>query len=429
MRLFVRNLIHLPERFLAGERRWGLIRLLVVLVVIILFARWDGYIWLEPGTTPDHLIFPVNWRYFIIPIAALLGAFLVGGNFVRKLYQLPRIGLALKYLGASIFSLRYPRLTIMDGKMQLESLEENLLDIIGGPGFLNIRSGSAVLLERLQGPSNVYSAGSRFISRWETIREIVNLADQHGRIDSVSATTKDRIEVDLLDINYRYRLRTGHRPKDYQRRTPADPYPFSTEAMRNMAYKRTVSREGLGSWEITVSRMVESTITSYVSQHQFDQLTAPLNSKKDTRAEIARDMEAKGLRDRLRDLGAELLWFDIGHIEPKRIEVTEQRVDTWGAKWEGLASIKRAGGESVHLANLEIGRAQGQADILKGIISALHDADPSGDVAQNLHNLIIMRTAQILEAMAEQAQSEGEETYPELPASSDASERKPLRKG
>jgi hypothetical protein len=307
---------------------------------------------------------------------------------------------------------------------QLDPPKENLLDMIGGPGFLNVRSGSVVLLENLQGPSNIYGAGTRFISRRETIREIANLSDQHGRIDSVPAVTKDGIEVDLVDINYRYRLRTGHRPKDYQRRTPADPYPFSTEAMRNMAYKRLVTREGLGSWENAVRIVVEGTITNYVSQHQFDQLTTPLTPEEDVRAEIAKDMEAKGLRDRLRDLGAELLWFDIGHFKPRRIEVAEQHVDTWGAKWEGLASFERAWAESVRLANQEYGRSRGQADLLEGIIKAFNEAGVSENSAQNLHNLIIMRTAQILEGLAEPVQLTGDEILPELPKPPDASDQR-----
>jgi hypothetical protein len=276
---------------------------------------------------------------------------------------------------------------------------------VGGPGYLRIRPGSAVLLESMTQPTRVLGGGIQFISRFESLREIISLEDQQGSKLEVITTTKDGIEVAVQNIQYRYRLRTGHRPRGYQARTPVDPYPFSTQALQFVAYRRAVSNgdDGLPkitAWDRAVQISVEGVITGYISSHLFDEISTPNDYTRRPRRDIARQMQVQAYQN-LRNIGTELLWFDIGHFTPVLRNVANQRAETWGAKWTGLAGIQQAQGEAARLMLQDIGRAEAQAEILRRIILSIGQNRSAPFTSQNLRNLIIIRTAQILETMVE----------------------------
>jgi hypothetical protein len=120
-----------------------------------------------------------------------------------------------------------------------------------------------------------------------------------------------------------------------------------------------------------------------------------------------------GLRAGLRNFGAELLWLDIGHFEVAESmidTVAEQRVDTWGARWDGEAMVVRAHGEARRMAYQEMGRAEGQADLLMSILQALDEAgfeegrDEEEQRRDSLRRIIWARVAQIFDTAAEEEQ-------------------------
>jgi hypothetical protein len=361
------------------------------------------------------------FRHMILPLSVFVGILWLGARYVDDIYELHSRRLALRYVLAVMFSLRLPFLLIENGRRSIPPNVTNLLDVIGGPGFLVVRPGNAVLLESLRAPSSARADGFHFISRYDTIKEIVSLEDQHGFIERTAATTKDGIEIVVRDVHYRYRLKTGRRFGDYATRQALEPYPFSIQAIRNMAYNRSVRSNGLTPWHAAVELAVDSGITDYIKEHLFDHLTAPRDADGDPRKKIREGMLGSGLRERLRNVGAELLWFDIGHFsvsereiemypaEPERLRplrevVSEQRVETWGAKWLGSATLSRSHGEASRLAYQELGRAEGEAVMLDSIINALAEARrtiPSGDPKKQLKAIVMSRTAQTLESLAE----------------------------
>jgi hypothetical protein len=104
-----------------------------------------------------------------------------------------------------------------------------------------------------------------------------------------------------------------------------------------------------------------------VRQTYDHQLATPRYQDKESREEIKKNIFSKGTREKLRNLGAELLWVDIGHFDiPDK--VTEQRVKTWQAKWHGIAERERAEGEAFRLTYLEQGRAEAQAELIMKIV-------------------------------------------------------------
>jgi hypothetical protein len=118
--------------------------------------------------------------------------------------------------------------------------------------------------------------------------------------------------------------------------------------------------------------------------------------------------------DNLRKRGTELSWIDIGSFEIPNKQVEQQRLSTWQAEWMGNARLARSYGEAQRLAYQEIGRAEAQAEMLISIMHALSDVNLRGGTRQSLRDMILVRTAQLLEAMGESVPKEAK-TLPEAP--------------
>jgi hypothetical protein len=452
MKELLRKFRYLFEALIAGDRPWGCFRLMFtifalmmgllvffiffppVVNVVVQVARVlyhflthlipqapaptapyppppHGHVYPPPPSTLAQFILDLIamlWsykRYFLAFVAAITIAFLVGGRYVQDLYELTSLRKGLRYVITSVFGLlRYPRLEIAEGKMQVRLDEVNTLKEIGGPGFVIIRPGNLVLFERLRSPAAVRSAGVHFISRFELIKDVVPLEEQGGIVPESVATTKDGIEVKVKDIRFRYRLYPGRRYGGLVSRTWEEPYPYSPQSVKNYAYNRTIGEDGVvNSWFNSVKFVVDSAITDYISEHTIDELTAPGKTNDDPRGKIKQSMNSKMARQRMKDLGAELLWCDIGHFEISDKRVSAQRLETWQMKWNGKAELIRAEGEARRLAYQERGRAEGQAELLQSIARSLDELGLDKSKARGrLRSIVLMRTAQILEAMTAQ---------------------------
>lgn len=375
---------------------WRVLLSLVVLVTLIALLTWTEYKYVR-----GILRGPSLWRYLFVPLTALIYAMIAAGRYVQDIYGLDDFGFGLLYVLSSFWGIAYPRLIISEGRKDIAADKKNRLDLIGGAGYVTVRPGNLVLMERLQGPSGVYASGTFFASRFEAIAAVVSLDDQHGVIPSVTATTKDGLTVVVRDVQFRYRVWSGRWVTTAAGRSLMEPYPYTVQAIRNMAYNRSVSKDGLTTWHDAVKGVITGAIAAYIMSHQLDQITAPRYGEGDPRKEISARLKAPPVRDALKEIGAQLLWCDIGHFSVEEEGVLKQRVETWKAGWMGSASVKRAYGEARRVAYQEIGRAEAQAEILMSIIHALDDIDLSKEQAdRNIRNLILMRTAQVLEAMA-----------------------------
>jgi hypothetical protein len=211
--------------------------------------------------------------------------------------------------------------------------------------------------------------------------------------------------IKVLDIRFRYRLRLRPPAEQQGYRSMSDPYPFSEKALRDLAFNRNVDKEGLVSWQATIQQNVKTTITRYINRHGIDDLTAPGPGDKDPRREIKDEFRSGPVISTFNNIGTELVWIDIGRFEIPDSKIDLERIRSWQAKWMGSASITRATGEAKRLAYQELGRAEAQADLLTNIVEGLDEIGLTGDHRQNLRNLILLRTAQILDVMSEKNQT------------------------
>lgn len=402
------------NRMTKEGRKWGYIRLGLVIFIILGMVFLSSRIFTKPAHYPWILFSLTGLRYWLFPLAGLALAFVVVGFYVRDIYNLPSLGAGIRYVLAVVFGIGLPIVNIKDGRLDIPERQVNLLEQIGGPGYVNILPGNLVLLENSVGPSNVYPAGFHYVSRRETVKEIASLADQHGYMESREATTKDGITVTVREIRFHYRLKPSRRRGEYVPRSPEDPYPYTMQSMRNYTYNRNVVPAGPGTVLTSIAAamnfIVDGVITDYVYEHQFDQLVAP-QSDVDPRAEILKNFKRENYQERLRQLGVELIWVDIGHFDVKD-EVWRSRIETWEAKWVGTAEIAREDGEMRRQVSRRLARAEGRVDALKAMIEALNkaltDAVNRGDHNENLRKLILLYSAQILEEMSDASILPGE---------------------
>ncbi len=381
------------RKFVSGDRQWGLVRCLTLGgTACILFIA----------------AFFVNglWRYLIVPLLAGWLAFTAGARYLRDIYELDNIWQAFHYLFAAFFGISYSHLSIYGGKKNLTEGEVNLLDVIGGPGIVFVNPGNAVLFEGQVGPMAIYPDGNHFVPRFESLQPIA-LEDQYGELDGISTMTRDGFDVKIGRTRFRFRLLAEREPGSRKK-----PYPYSQGAIYDMIYNRTVSEEGVGDWSSGVGEDIRGVITGYVNRNTLDHLTAPEESGADPRGEIQRELHSPDVTDNLRRRGTELLWIDIGSFEIVKKEVEQQRLNTWQAKWMGNARLARSYGEAKRQAHQEIGRAEAQAEMLISIMHALSDVNLRGGTRQSLRNVILVRTAQLLEAMGESVPKEAKALPP-----------------
>jgi hypothetical protein len=374
-----------------------------MLWLLVLLAATGVFSLLNVVLYPLSTLPGMSWRFWLIPPVILFYLMLAGAHFTRTSYSLADLSSAWRYLMASLFSFDLPILVIADGKPQIDSLgEPNLIQTIGGPGYLHIHPGNVVLLEGLDGQMRVLGAGHHFITRLERVKEVFSLEERYAQVEKIAATSRDGLEVIARDIRYRYQLDSGKYGDSGLGRTPENPYPFSEQAVIQAVYNRTLDASGLGEWHTGVNALVESLIADYIRQNLVDHLTAPIIESEDPRGRILKQFFSDAGRARFREKGVELLWIDIGHFETLEKEVAEQRVNTWQARWMGNATIMRAYGESQRLAYEEMGRAEAQAEMLMSIVHGLEDVAARGEPRQNIRALYLARIAQLLEVMGKQ---------------------------
>jgi len=216
------------------------IRFLRVAAMLLIIFGWGiagAFIFRSQNSLQAVLLYDMP-RYILAPLAAMVGVLLLGARYTQELYQLPSYRSAIHYLFVAIFDgppysyippsgLLLPDLTISDGKKKMKEDEINLVERIGGPGWLSIEPGNVVVLERLQEPAAVFGAGIHYISRFQRIKEVISLKDQHWVAPPFRATTKDGIEMSVHDFQFGYKLYADHRSDGTNKRILSDPYPFS----------------------------------------------------------------------------------------------------------------------------------------------------------------------------------------------------------
>lgn len=401
----------ISDLLLGHQRKWGFARLCSIFLLLLLILAGGFFAERMINILTFHaeenraflewLRSTFSLRAIFLPVLVLIFLIFTAGRYISDIYGIENIRMGVHYILASAFALSYPYLQVSGGKPVLKPRKKNLMDAVGGPGYIDIDSGNAVLFETLNGPSNILAGTRRhFVNRFERIKEIVELCDQNDSIEETKALTRDGIEVFCRGIRYQFRVYSGRPAGPSYAHTLDTIYPFSKRAIYDIAYHRSVSDRGINSWRQAVKQIVDAEITDYVANHWFDELTVPMESEnpEDPRVAIHNKLWSAATRKKFKEAGAELVWCDIGYFDNPEGE--KARMDLRAAQWNGKSHILRTEGEAEQERLQELGRAQGQADILLSIIQALESLNLTQDPRENLRSVFLARTAQVLEAIS-----------------------------
>ena len=396
--------------FLRGDGSWiGFFRLILLILFPLGFLITNiitRIFYQDPFILGGFLLI-----YFFILISATATAV----YYLGDIYQMEFDRIPFRYFMACFFGLITPNVHIHHE--QIGSEEQDMVEQIGGPANLKIDPGFVILTETLTEPGNIYGQGSHFISRYERIYEIVDLREQEGISDKITALTKDGIQVIVENTKFNYRIWDARWETMYQDKyITRNPYPYSTKAIHDFAYKRPVQLNSLGkpelaSWENAVKGPVTGIIKNYISEHKLDDVIAPRDQDKHmVREEIRGIAYENGFKETLRGIGTLLRWWDPGEFSSQK-EVEDQFISNWSVDIIRDIEINKAHGEAQKKAYEEKERTEAEAELLTSIIQALDGIQLGKDKAQSLQNLILLRTAQVIKAFNDHPADEPQKSY------------------
>ncbi len=343
-------------------------------------ARWVVTLMIF-GVSTLFFGFALQRPWFILLIAiAFFYSFISAARYLKDLYELPELGMAIEYLAACSYlpNLR-PKILITNGKMIVGEDEINLVDRIGGPGIVRVDSKNVVLFEKLYGYSNVYGEGIHDIHRNEFIRDVLTLDEQHCPLEMVEAITVDGIRVRVNQIHVRYRLRQRLR-----------------NALKNLSDNRLVSETGLLSMNDTVKGIIAGAIQRYINQHTIDQIITPEDHDGDSRQALREELTGIEVRNQMMSIGVDLVGTpQLGALEFPDTSIDKYRLGRWKETQKGEIKVLEAEGKAYELSRQDAVRSQTQVEMIRGILTALKDMQI--DDTRDLDALIQFRTAQILD--------------------------------
>lgn len=382
----------------------GLLRfagLVVFLSVVYAIGQWR-----EPDTHG-------GWKYLSLALGVIIGILLGAVLYLKDIYEIPELGRVLKYLLSAIFPCWQilgwdpgwmASLKVSGGRREIADGEVNTLDRIGGPGWLIVEPGNVVILETLLAPARILGAGEHKIEKGEIVKDVIALEEYSGRIDKITASTQDGIDVKVTDVEFRFCVNPATQTP--ASRTRQNPYPFSKKSVYDLVYNRTVSADGkTGDWMGAVQGVIRGIIAEHISAHDLDTLLSPAVKDAHPMFELRRKFSEPQNQEKIKGVGAKLLWVNIGNFAAESDDIEKQRLQVWLARQSGVEKIMQAQGEAEKISSRERGRAEAQAILLRSIAQALQEVDTGGKLdkaktAKNLWNIVMARTAQILESMS-----------------------------
>lgn len=173
-----------------------------------------------------------------------------------------------------------------------------------------------------------------------------------------------------------------------------------------MVYGRNVNDNSkISSWTDAVQGVIKGIVVEHITNQDLDALLSPGGVADHPMYELRNQFGLPQNLDKIKLAGARLLWINVGDFAVASPEINQQRLKLWLAKQSGDAKILRAQGEAEKVSSRERGRAESQAVLLRSVVQALEEVDVNNKhdkatTAKNLWNIVLARTAQILESMS-----------------------------
>lgn len=358
--------------------------------------------------------------YHLLP--AVLGIIFIlwrATEFLNKVFHLSTPSSGLNHVVAMMFGYTSTWVSVHQGKIEPET-SDRTAQIIGGPAWLIVEEGNAVLLERGAGFSRIVGTGIHRLAPHERVRGVIDLR-AHYRKGSSNVLTKDGIPV-KMDVDLTFRVTEKNVPGDPQSAPPppplgplsrlrrrlglrvrrdlletSRPHRFSRETVRRLVYETAIfSPDQPPDWTNSFYNVRSGDITDQIANRRLDEISAPEDVQVHPRAEIAR----KGQEDARKvasALGIEILDMTLGVIEPqdKYQHIASQIIANWKIEWERRAKLLEAQAQANRTQLLEEARAEAQANMIQALNEGFRIA--MEDNPQGSRDIIALRFIDTLE--------------------------------
>jgi len=394
-------------KFFSPFRLLGrVMRVFLLFLILLFFAFWGRlfFNWLFPPSPPvseqsfQQIILNIL-LYFLASGLIFGNAFYAAARYVGDIYEI-NFKDALRYLVMMFFGLGIPKVKVVGGQPVFSGSFDSLKQI-GGPGILNIDRDNVVVIETLTAYKNVLMAGAHDLTRFDSIKEILSTEEQYEKIENIEALTADGIRVGIKEIQIRFRIH-GFSPPNATG-LPSVAYLPSKTAVKDLAYQRNVPADRkLAPWTGAVKGVVSGIVREHINNAYLGDLISPREVGAHPLDELRRKLESESTKERLKKMGVAFNSCHIGEVCVPDVDVDREHLQIWFAKKNGAIRVIRAQSKSESFASQERGRAEGQNMLLQAIVRALQEIgvdskDPAA-IRKNLRNILLTRTAQILES-------------------------------
>ena len=318
-----------------------------------------------------ELFSPRVLRHLIPLIFGFWMARIAVNRFLESFYDLSDQTMAKSLLGR-LMNLGSPTLSLgsVGHEQETPSLRQNPQLRVGGPGFIHVTPGSAVLTELNGHVVRVVGPDSHAIGRFESPRAVLDLRPQERKSEEIDIVTSDGIDL-TATIRITFQVDSSGQPP-----TREQLYPFNNVAARQTAYAETNLSEGrIAEWDDLTLQIAISELTRLVTESRLDEL---INIEKQgiyPHPRIKSELERR-VREIVLQHGVEIREIHLGRFELPD-PVVHQTIRYWQTFWKQKRRSDfeqdLPGPETIQLAE-----QQAKARLVETIATELHRVQRQG---------------------------------------------------
>lgn len=270
-------------------------------------------------------------------------------------------------------------------------------DHVSGAGVIDIDSTSLVVLATPGEISRIEGQRVIFTDETEWIKSTIDLRIQL-RTDVFEFITRDGILIKAR-VTVRFQIDQAHFVKvptvDPALRWPR-PIVWTPRTVKRALSLESISPQGQSTrWDAIPLGVAAGNLRAIIAEYTFDELSEPLEPRKDPRAEIRSRLQTI-VRQRLAPHGINVLTVAVGVFFPKdfseektfpdktakpdatsRLDpITQQRVRAWRAEWESRRIQLQAEADAEANRRRDLARTQAQMELIMRVTQALEQGAP-----------------------------------------------------
>lgn len=398
------------QGLLECDPKWAYRRRIISIIGLILFI-WisnlffglnNAFDWAEKlqQLIPSFMSFPAwlialplvlflpmgGLGFLVVPIAIFCLVIYSSARYVQEIYQFKTVNEGVSYIFAALYGYKYPSKKIDILVTDEEEKDGNWLAGGIGPGYLDIRPGNAILLERLEHPSRILSTGKHYLKRYEKIREVFDTKDLVAMIPQLEAITRDRVIVKINEFHIWYQISASMKDELSFNKNISTRSQFSVEAIRSLSYNGLISNDGKVSWEELVIGKCVKILMDFISEYTYAELTGI--DQNDRLRSIQNIFTTSKVKKAFLEIGTRIIRHDYIELHISEEYEEDPRYKKWEQKWREYTEKTRVEGESRKLAFQEFAIPEIHAEILRGVVHSMEGLDLEDQSDENTYYIL-----------------------------------------